>query len=244
MASSFTVIPAIDLRQGKVVRLFKGDYERQTDYEVAPAALAASYADTGAEWLHVVDLDGAREGNLANLKTLRELVAAGMKVQAGGGVRSGADVERLFEAGVQRVVLGSLSVREPDTVCEWLATFGPERLTIALDTHFRDGAWRLPSAGWLEAEKATLDELAPFYADAGAKHVLSTDIDRDGTLSGPNLSLYRHLNQRVPKLVLQASGGVRELDDIRAAREAGASGIVLGRALLEGRFTLAEALTC
>jgi phosphoribosylformimino-5-aminoimidazole carboxamide ribotide isomerase len=142
------------------------------------------------------------------------------------------------------VVLGSVAIRDPGLVAGWLDTYGAERLTLALDTRRIDGRWTLPSAGWTETEAHTLDELAPWYAVHGARHLLCTDIDRDGMLAGFNLDLYRHLADSVPQLAVQASGGVRSLDDIRAAREAGARGVILGRALLEGRFTVEEALAC
>lgn len=241
---SFTVLPAIDLRDGGVVRLYQGDYSRQTDYDVTPLDQAQRYADAGSRWLHVVDLDGARSGNTSNLDVIKALVGTGLHLQAGGGVRSEDDLARLFDAGVKRVVVGSLSVREPDRVCRWLQQYGPERLTIALDTRWRDGAWRLPSAGWERDEEATLDDLAPRYAEAGARHLLCTDIDRDGTLTGPNFDLLAHIKAIAPHLDVQVSGGVRALDDVRQARQSGGAGIVLGRALLEGRFTLDEALAC
>ncbi len=241
---TFTVIPAIDLRSGRVVRLKQGDYAQQTTYEFDPRALARSYAEAGAQWLHLVDLDGARGGSLDNLSVIEAIAGDGMRVQAGGGVRAEADVRRLFDAGVSRVVLGSLAIREPDRVAGWLESYGVERFTLALDTLQKDGAWTLPSAGWTEAESRTLDDLAPWYAARGARHLLCTDIQRDGMLAGFNLDLYRYLARAVPSLAVQASGGVRSLDDIRAAREAGASGVILGRALLEGRFSAAEALAC
>jgi len=238
------VIPAIDLRNGQVVRLRQGDYAQQTHYASAPGDLAAKYAQAGARWLHVVDLDGARGGNLANLSTIEALAKAGMQVQAGGGVRAEEDVQRLFDAGVSRVVVGSVAIREPERVAQWLGKHGAARFTIALDTRRRENRWTLPSAGWTEDEARTLDELAPWYAARGAHHLLCTDIERDGMLAGFNLELYRHLAQVVPQLAVQASGGVRSLDDIRAARDAGARGVILGRALLEGRFTLEDALAC
>jgi phosphoribosylformimino-5-aminoimidazole carboxamide ribotide isomerase len=241
---TFEVIPAIDLRGGQVVRLKQGDYAQQTTYAADPGELAQRYADAGARWLHLVDLDGARSGNLENLAVIQAIAASGMQIQAGGGVRSEDDLRRLFDAGVQRVVLGSVAIREPELVAGWLASRGAERLTIALDTRRIDGRWTLPSAGWTESETRTLDELAPWYAARGARHLLCTDIDRDGMLAGFNLDLYRHLANSVPQLAVQASGGVRSLDDIRAAREAGAQGVILGRALLEGRFTVEEALVC
>jgi len=241
---NFDVIPAIDLRGGQVVRLRQGDYARQTTYAGDPRGLARRYADAGARWLHLVDLDGARSGRLDNLAVIRSIAADGMQVQAGGGVRDEVDLQRLFDAGVQRVVLGSVAIRDPELVAGWLDKHGAERLTLALDTRRIDGRWTLPSAGWTETEARTLDELAPWYAARGARHLLCTDIDRDGMLAGFNLDLYRHLAGTVPSLAVQASGGVRSLDDIRAAREAGAQGVILGRALLEGRFTVEDALAC
>jgi phosphoribosylformimino-5-aminoimidazole carboxamide ribotide isomerase len=241
---TFEVIPAIDLRDGRVVRLKQGDYTQQTTYAADPRELAQRYADAGARWLHLVDLDGARSGSLENLAVIQAIAISGMQVQAGGGVRGEDDVRRLFDAGVQRVVLGSVAIRDPELVAGWLAKYGAERLTIALDTRHIDGRWTLPSAGWTESESRTLDELAPWYAARGAHHLLCTDIERDGMLAGFNLDLYRHLADSVPQLAVQASGGVRSLEDIRAAREAGAQGVILGRALLEGRFTVEEALAC
>lgn len=241
---NFDVIPAIDLRGGQVVRLRQGDYAQQTTYAADPRELARRYADAGAHWLHLVDLDGARSGRLDNLAVIRSIAADGMQVQAGGGVRDEVDLQRLFDAGVQRVVLGSVAIRDPELVAGWLDKHGAERLTLALDTRRIDGRWTLPSAGWTETEARTLDELAPWYAARGARHLLCTDIDRDGMLAGFNLDLYRHLAGTVPSLAVQASGGVRSLDDICAAREAGAQGVILGRALLEGRFTVEEALAC
>lgn len=239
---TFTVIPAIDLRAGRVVRLLQGDYGRCTEYPLDPLALAQTYAAAGAEWLHGVDLDGARSGTLENLPTLRRLASSGLRLQAGGGIRSEADIECLFEAGVSRVVVGSLAIREPQRVLRWLHQYGAERITLALDTRWREGAWRLPSGGWESEEKVTLDELLPRYVAAGARHLLCTDINRDGTLAGPNFALYAWLIKQVPGLAVQVSGGVRKLADLHEAQSCGAAGVILGRALLEGRFTLAEAL--
>lgn len=235
-------IPAIDLRDGKVVRLYKGDYAQQTTFDVDPLALAERYADAGASWLHVVDLDGARSGRFENLPTLAAIASAGrLRVQAGGGVRDEEGVKRLLDAGVSRVVVGSIAIREPETVAQWLATYGAERIVLALDTRFRDGEWKLPSAGWTADEARTLDDLVPFYADVGATHLLCTDIDRDGTMTGPNRALYRHLAMLAPTLEVQASGGVRSLDDVVALTLQGVSGVILGRALLQGEFTLEDA---
>ncbi|MGX5730274.1 1-(5-phosphoribosyl)-5-[(5-phosphoribosylamino)methylideneamino]imidazole-4-carboxamide isomerase [Pseudoxanthomonas beigongshangi] len=245
-AQGFLAYPAIDIRDGRVVRLAQGDYARETRYGDDPLAIIRGYAEQGARWLHLVDLDAARAGGYTLAPLLRDIAATtGLRVQTGGGVRSRDDVARLLDAGAARVVLGSLAVREPDAVLGWLAEFGAERITVALDTR-QDaaGTWRLPVHGWTEDAGETLDALAIRFERAGLIHLLSTDIARDGMLSGPNLDLYRHLRTIAPGLRVQASGGVRALDDIVAARAQGCAGIVLGRALLEGRFSVAEALAC
>jgi len=243
---TFTVFPAIDVRGGSVVRLLQGDYARETRYGDDPLAQAVAYAQAGAEWLHLVDLDAARAGGYtlsALLPRIRH--EAGLKVQTGGGIRGERDLVALLEAGAERVVIGSLAVREPKLVEGWLRRYGAGRITVALDTRCDEaGQWTLPVAGWTEASTRTLDELAQDYARAGLEHLLCTDIARDGMLLGPNLELYRHLHGRVPGLALQASGGVRDLDDVQGARQVGCSGVVLGKALLEGRLRLEEALAC
>ncbi|HEV8692876.1 MAG TPA: 1-(5-phosphoribosyl)-5-[(5-phosphoribosylamino)methylideneamino]imidazole-4-carboxamide isomerase [Lysobacter sp.] len=241
--SGFTLFPAIDVREGRVVRLRQGDYAQETRYSDDPLAVAQRYARAGASWLHLVDLDAAREGGY----TLAPLLAGirkstPLRIQTGGGVRSEADVVAILEAGADRVVIGSLAVRDPEQVMGWLQRFGAERVTVALDARQVDGRWLLPTAGWTENSGVVLDDLMARYAEAGLRHVLCTDIDRDGMLAGPNLTLYRRVGEQVPQLKLQASGGVRDIADIIGAREAGCSGAVLGKALLEGRFDLAEAL--
>jgi len=238
------IIPAIDLREGRVVRLAQGDYQRETRYATDALELARSYAGSGAGWLHVVDLDGARSGELENLRVIEALAASGLHVQAGGGVREQADVERLFAAGVARVVVGSVAVREPAMVEAWLAHFGRERICIALDTRAVSDRWTLPVRGWTESSPVDLDELAPRYAQAGARHLLCTDIARDGMLSGPNIALYAHLRALAPQLAVQASGGIRDAADLLALRAVGAAAAILGRSLLEGRLSIEDALRC
>ena len=241
---TFTVYPAIDVRDGCVVRLAQGDYARETRYALDPFAQAMAYADAGARWLHLVDLDAARDGGYTLLPLLRAITDDGrLQVQTGGGVRSAADAQRILDAGAARIVVGSLAVKEPQQVAGWLQRFGPERIAVALDTRCDgDGVWRLPVHGWTEGSGIELDVLLAHYARAGARHLLCTDIARDGMLSGPNFELYRRIATGWPGFAVQASGGVREAADAEAAREAGCAGIVLGRALLEGRFALADVL--
>lgn len=242
--SDYLLYPAIDVREGRVVRLRQGDYAQETRYDDEPLALAARYAEAGARWLHLVDLDAARVGGYTLSPLLGALKSSTrLKVQTGGGVRSEADVEALLAAGADRVVVGSLAVREPGRVASWISRFGAERLTIALDTRRdEEGRWRLPVHGWTESGGKELDVLAAAYAEVGLRHLLCTDISRDGMLSGPNLDLYRYLCQRFPRLAVQASGGVSVAGDVAEAKAAGCSGIVLGKALLDGKFTLSDVI--
>ncbi len=242
---SFEVIPAIDLRGGRVVRLRQGDYARETAFARDPVQLAQAYADAGAHWLHVVDLDGARAGRFENLAVVKAIAkAGGLKVQAGGGVRTTDDLRHLFTAGVARVVIGSVAVNNPYATAVWLRQFGADRLVLALDVRRDHDTWRLPVHGWTESSTVQLDVLVEHYVHAGARHVLCTDIERDGMLGGFNLDLYRDLCRLAPDFELQASGGACALDDIRKVRALGVRGVILGRALLEGRITLQEALRC
>jgi phosphoribosylformimino-5-aminoimidazole carboxamide ribotide isomerase len=241
---SFLLYPAIDIREGRVVRLRQGDYDAETRYAEDPLALAKRYAEAGAEWLHLVDLDAAKAGGW----TLGPLVEAirretTLKEQPGGGVRDDADVLAVLAAGASRVVIGSLAVRQANRVLGWLERFGNDRLTIALDARADDlGVFRLPVHGWTEASGLALFDLLKRYADAGLRHLLCTDIARDGMLAGLNLDLYREIAMRFPEVAVQASGGVAALDDVLGARAAGAGGAILGKALLDGRFTLADAV--
>lgn len=242
---SFTVYPALDIRGGHVVRLLQGDYARETTYGDDPLPRAQAFLAAGARWMHLVDLDAARAGGYTLAPLLRAIADTGLQVQTGGGIRAREDLERLFDAGAARVVIGSLAVRESANVIEWLHAFGPERITVALDTRQdAQGRWRLPVQGWTDTAGEELDVLARRYADAGLRHLLCTDISRDGMLSGPNMDLYAQLREWVPQLQVQVSGGVRDLGDVIAARAAGCAGVVLGKALLEGRLDLREALAC
>ncbi len=239
-------IPAIDLREGRVVRLRQGDYTAETRYDEAPLVLAKRYADEGATHLHIVDLDAARDGSA----TQRELIAemcqhSGLAVQAGGGVRTRADVDALLALGVQRVVIGSVAVREPERVIEWARVLGSERILIALDARQDvDGVFRLPVSGWTEATGVTLVQRIAQFLAVGIVDFLCTDIARDGMLSGPNIELYAELHRQFPAARIQASGGLSSVRDLPALGVTGCVAVVMGRALLEGRFTLAEALAC
>lgn len=241
---SFVVYPAIDVRDGRVVRLRQGDYAEQTSYPDAPLQVALAHAAQGARWLHLVDLDAARAGGYLLRPLLREIVAAtSLQVQTGGGVRTGADVEALLEAGAARVVVGSIAIHQPQQVMQWIERYGCERITVALDARRGgDGQWWLPSHGWTRPSGRTLPGLAADYAAAGLKHLLCTDIERDGMLTGPGVEMYTMLCGALPGVQVQASGGVRDAVDVAAVRRAGCAGAVLGKALLEARLSLREVL--
>lgn len=242
----FTPYPAIDVRDGRVVRLKQGDYARETRYADDPFTVAMRYADAGARWLHLVDLDAARAGGYTLAPLLRRIADDGrLQVQTGGGVRDEAALASMLEQGASRVVVGSMAVREPDVVEAWLQQYGADRITIALDTRQDDvGVWQLPIHGWTQSADLDLDRCLRRYRDAGAKHLLCTDIARDGMMRGPNIDLYRMIVSRGEGFALQASGGVRDTADIVAARDVGCAGAVLGRSLLEGSMAIEDALTC
>ncbi|HKL50167.1 MAG TPA: 1-(5-phosphoribosyl)-5-[(5-phosphoribosylamino)methylideneamino]imidazole-4-carboxamide isomerase [Wenzhouxiangellaceae bacterium] len=231
------LIPAIDLRDGNVVRLQQGDYARETRYAESALDQARVYEKAGAKILHVVDLDAALDGGDGNLELIGELCAAlTLPVQTGGGVRDEADVRARLDAGAGRVVIGSVCVRDPQAVCEWIASFGAERIVAGLDVK-RDagGRWMPQAAGWTESGELDLFELLEQLTGAGLDHLLCTDIERDGMLTGAGVELYEELRERFPTLRIQASGGIGSAADIEAVAVTGVHGCIVGRALLEGR---------
>ncbi|WP_233078191.1 1-(5-phosphoribosyl)-5-[(5-phosphoribosylamino)methylideneamino]imidazole-4-carboxamide isomerase [Rheinheimera soli] len=240
------IIPAIDLIQGKTVRLYQGSYDKTTEYQQTPLQLRDLYAEAGAGILHLVDLTGAKNAADRQLELLTTLMKnSPLPVQVGGGVRSAADVEQLLAAGASRVVVGSVAIREPETVQGWLRTYGGDKIVLALDVAINaKGDKTLPSHGWIEESTITLEQVLDGFIAAGAKHVLCTDISKDGTLQGPNVALYAELVQKYPQIQWQASGGVGSLADIKALKPTGVAGVILGRALLEGKFTAEEAIQC
>jgi phosphoribosylformimino-5-aminoimidazole carboxamide ribotide isomerase len=240
------IIPAIDLIQGKTVRLYQGSYDKTTEYQQTPLQLRDLYAEAGAGILHLVDLTGAKNAADRQLELLTTLMKnAPLPVQVGGGVRTASDVEQLLAAGASRVVVGSVAIREPETVHGWLHRYGGDKIVLALDVAINaKGDKTLPSHGWIEESTITLEQVLDGFIAAGAKHVLCTDISKDGTLQGPNVALYAELVQKYPQIQWQASGGVGSLADITALKPTGVAGVILGRALLEGKFTAQEAMQC
>ena len=237
------IYPAIDLRAGACVRLMHGRFDQVTLYDEHPAARLAAFAAAGAGWAHIVDLDGAEAGRAVQHALIGELArAVDIRIQSGGGVRSPTDIAALIDAGVARVVVGSLAVSHPDTVADWLRRFGPDRITLAIDVKADGDRWVPALKGWTEAAEVDLWGALDRYPPNLARHLLVTDVGRDGALTGPNIDLLAQIVRRRPDLKVQASGGVADLADLAAARQAGCDGAIVGRALYENRFTVQEAL--
>lgn len=234
------IIPAIDLKDGKCVRLLKGDFDATTEYSSNPAEIGRRFSALDVEDLHIVDLDGARTGTQQNHAIVADIAReTGLRVQLGGGLRGRDDVAAWLENGVARCVLGSVAIRDPGTVTDWFDEFGPEALVLALDVRLDDdGTPLLTTHGWTEDSGISLWECLDAYA--GARHVLCTDVSRDGAMTGPNFELYVEILNRYPALQLQASGGVRDIDDLELLRELGVPAAITGRALLDGQISTEE----
>ena len=204
------------------------------------------YADQGATWLHIVDLTGAKDTSKRQLELIKAMVdTKRMQFQAGGGIRSEEEVAQLLETGVSRVVIGSLAVKQPELVKSWVEKYGPERIVLALDINISESGEKLIAThGWQENSGVALEGLLEDFATVGAKHVLCTDISRDGTLQGANTELYQEMATRFPNVSWQASGGIGSINDIEALKPTNVGGVILGRALLEGKFTVKEAIAC
>jgi len=235
------LIPAIDIRGGRCVRLLRGEFERETRYEVDPRELAREYRAAGARWLHIVDLDGARDGERGNADLIRDIAAAAdLSIQLGGGIRSEASLVAALDCA-DRAVIGSLAVTAPDTVAGWLERFGPERIALGLDVRLdRAGTARVTTHGWTVDNDLSLDDAIAGFTAAGLRHVLCTDVARDGALAGPNLALYRSVQAAWPTIALQASGGIRIAADLEALAATGVAAAISGKALLEKRIRFEE----
>jgi phosphoribosylformimino-5-aminoimidazole carboxamide ribotide isomerase len=237
---SFTIFPAIDMKGGKCVRLLQGDYNQETIYGDSPFGMAKQFSEQGSEWIHMVDLDGAKDGKRVNdtyvIQVANEL---NVKVQIGGGIRSEQDIVHYLENGIERVIIGSIAVSNPSFAIEMLRKYR-EKIVIGLDA--RDGY--VATHGWLDTSTIKAVELAKRFADSGADTFIFTDIATDGMLSGPNLEAVHSLADATGKTVI-ASGGVSTLADLRELSRlysSGVAGAIVGKAIYEGRFTVAEAL--
>ncbi|WP_107759212.1 1-(5-phosphoribosyl)-5-[(5-phosphoribosylamino)methylideneamino]imidazole-4-carboxamide isomerase [Dickeya sp. Secpp 1600] len=240
------IIPALDLIDGQVVRLHQGDYGQQRQYGSDPLPRLQDYQQQGAQVLHLVDLTGAKDPAARQIPLLKTLLAGvSVPVQVGGGIRTEQDVDALLAAGASRVVIGSTAVKQPELVQQWFTRYGADALVLALDVRIdADGVKSIAISGWQENSGITLEQTVERYLPFGLKHVLCTDISRDGTLQGSNVELYREISARYPQVAFQASGGIGSLADIAALRGSGVQGVIVGRALLEGKFNVTEAISC
>jgi phosphoribosylformimino-5-aminoimidazole carboxamide ribotide isomerase len=236
------LIPAIDLREGRCVRLLQGDFKEETHYDVEPHALLERYEALGASWLHLVDLDGAREGKPGNRALVLELATqSSLELQVGGGIRDSATIDTFLHAGVGRVVIGSAAITQPEQVRMWLRRFGAESITLALDVRVDpDGIPRCATHGWQVQSALSLWQAVDGYRAEGVIHVLCTDVAGDGAMTGPNVGLYREAMRRFADIAWQASGGVRGVGDLRALADTDVAAAISGRALLEERLTAEE----
>ena len=237
--NNIELIPAIDIIDGKCVRLTKGDYDRKTVYRDSPAEVAKEFEELGFKRLHVVDLDGAKSKHIVNVDVLRRITTeTSLTVDFGGGIKTDEDIEKAFEAGAAMVTVGSIAVTQPELFLGWLEKYGADRMILGADV--RNG--KISINGWKED---SAEDLLPFlrkYIDAGVKTVLCTEISKDGTLQGPAISLYQQVMEAYPQLHLIASGGVSSKEDIEALDRAGIPAVVFGKAIYEGKINLKDLL--
>ncbi len=228
------IIPAIDIINGEAVRLEKGNYNKKTSY-TTPLAAAQKWQQAGSELIHIVDLDGAKAGEPRNLKIISELInKLGIAVELGGGIRNDQHIKEAFAAGVARVIIGSLAVKDPQTVERWLQEYGSEKIVMGADV----ANGKIAISGWLEASELTLDQFIDTWQTKGAKIFLITDISRDGMLTGSNVDLYEQTQNKFPEVTVIASGGIGCQSDIDALKAKNIPYVVVGKALYEGKVSL------
>lgn len=231
------IIPAIDILDGKCVRLSKGDYATQKIYNENPVEVAKEFEAHGIQYVHVVDLDGARSKSIVNYKTLAAIAAGtNLKIDFGGGIKSDEDIRIAFESGAQQVTAGSIAVRNPELFASWLKIYGPDRIILGADCNHR----MIATQGWLEASELEVVEFVRSYVEQGVREVICTDIQKDGMLAGPSVELYTELLAACP-VDLIASGGVTSMEDLQTLKSIGCAGAIIGKAIYEGTITL-EAL--
>jgi phosphoribosylformimino-5-aminoimidazole carboxamide ribotide isomerase len=231
------IIPAIDIIDGKCVRLTQGDYTQKKIYNENPVEVARSFADAGLQYLHLVDLDGAKAGKVINWKVIEDITRnTKLEVDFGGGIKTEEEIQRLFDAGVQQVNLGSIAVKEPDKVKHWIKTFGKKKIILSADVKNEI----ISINGWQENSSITITNFIRDYLQHGIEFVTCTDISTDGMLTGPNIDLYTTLLLTFPQLHLIASGGVSGIDDLIELRRIGIDGVIIGKAIYEGKVQLAE----
>lgn len=231
------IIPAIDIIDGQCVRLAQGDYAQKKVYETDPVAVARTFEETGLEYLHLVDLDGAKQGKVTNWKVVEEICSStSLKVDFGGGIKTKSEIRQLLELGVKQVNLGSVAVKEPEKVSIWVDEFGADKIILSADVREE----RIAISGWTETSSLSIQDFISNYQKIGITYVTCTDISKDGMLGGPNVDLYAKLLTQFPSLKLIASGGVSNLNDLKQLKAAGLYGAIVGKAIYEGRVSLTE----
>jgi phosphoribosylformimino-5-aminoimidazole carboxamide ribotide isomerase len=239
------IIPALDVLQGQIVRLYQGKYDTAQFYPFELASRLEEYQNTGALKLHLVDLEGARDPSKKQWQQIQEATSIlNVPYQVGGGIRSRDDIQQWINAGITQLVIGSMAVDNKQQVAQWISEFGAERFVIALDVNKTATGWAPATHGWLSDSENDLFELIDFYYDLGVIDFLCTDISKDGTMTGPSFLLYEQLCNHNKDIKVQASGGVSSLDDIRKLAQIGVGGVILGKSLLDNAFSLEEALKC
>ena len=230
-----TIIPAIDIINGKCVRLTHGDYAQQVVYNDDPVEVAKQFEAAGIKRLHIVDLDGAKAGKITNFRVLEQVAAAtGLSIDFGGGVKTIADVSNIFNAGAQMVTIGSLAVKHPEILEEWLMEFGTQKFMVGADV--LDEKIRI--SGWLEDGGINIFEFIGKMLSLGVTNIFCTDISKDGAMQGPSIELYKQIMAEHPEVSLIASGGVSTIDDVVALQDIGCSGAIIGKAIYEGKVPL------
>ncbi len=231
------IIPAIDILNGKCVRLSQGDYTQQKVYYENPVDAARRFEDAGLQNLHLVDLDGAKQGNVINWKVIEAVCTqTRLQVDFGGGIKTKSEIRQLLETGVKQVNLGSVAVKEPEKVILWITEFGADKIILSADVRNE----QIAVQGWTETSALTLWDFIANYQTLGIQYVTCTDISTDGMLSGPNFSLYKNLLEKFPQIRLIASGGISSLADVQALQSLGLYGVVIGKAIYEGKIRLED----
>jgi phosphoribosylformimino-5-aminoimidazole carboxamide ribotide isomerase len=231
------IIPAIDIIEGKCVRLTHGDYGRKKIYSERPLEVAQQFEDAGLQRLHLVDLDGAKAGSIKNWKVLEEIASKTfLKIDFGGGIKSEKDLRIVFDSGSHWATIGSMAVKEPDTFQHWLQLFGPDRFLLGADVKGE----KITVSGWLEQTDIWVYDFIEDYRGKGVKQVFCTDVSKDGALEGPSIELYKNIVLKFPDLYFIASGGVSSIEDVFQLEEAGCRGVIIGKAIYEGRVRLQD----
>ncbi|MEX2336413.1 MAG: 1-(5-phosphoribosyl)-5-[(5-phosphoribosylamino)methylideneamino]imidazole-4-carboxamide isomerase [Fulvivirga sp.] len=231
------IIPAIDIIDGKCVRLSQGDYNRKKIYNENPLEVARSFEDSGIKYLHLVDLDGAKAGKIVNWSVLKKISNnTDLVIDFGGGIKSDDDIKLAFDSGAKQVTCGTIAVKDPAKVAEWIQKYGSDKLILGADVKDKFVA----VSGWTEKTSLAIEDLLHKYICDGFRHVICTDIATDGMLTGPNLDLYKELLHIFPDINLIASGGISSVQDLWELKKAGLDGAILGKAIYEGKITLQE----